>query len=149
MHIEPQWIDHGHLNVAYYSVMFSRGIRQLWSTIGMGDDYATERNFSTFTAESHIRYLREINLGDPVQISVWLLDVDDKRLHTFEELRHATEGWVSATAENMSLHIDMASRKVAAFPSDILTRIASAASAHGVGPRPEGVGRTITMPQRK
>ena len=78
-----------------------------------------ERDGSTFTAECHVRYLREIHLGDPVQVSVWLLEADDKRLHTFQELRHATEGWLSATSENMSLHIDMGSRKVAAFPPDI------------------------------
>ena len=29
-----------------------------------------ERHGSTFTAECHVRYLREIHLGDPVQISV-------------------------------------------------------------------------------
>jgi acyl-CoA thioester hydrolase len=29
-----------------------------------------------------------------VQVSVWLLEADDKRLHTFQELRHATEGWL-------------------------------------------------------
>ncbi len=57
------------------------------------------RNGSTFTAECHVRYLREIHLGDPVQVWVWLLEADDKRLHTFEEMRHATEGWLSATSE--------------------------------------------------
>ena len=108
MQIEPQWIDYnGHLNMAYYNVMFDRAIDQMWLQLGIGPVYMKERNGSTFTAECHVRYLREIHLGDPVQVSVWLLEADDKRLHTFEELRHATEGWLSATSENMSLHIDM------------------------------------------
>ena len=83
-----------------------------------------ERHGSTFTAECHVRYLREIHLGDPVQVSVYLLAADEKRLHTFEELRHATEGWLSATSENMTIHIDMKARKVAPFPPDIRARIA-------------------------
>ena len=83
-----------------------------------------ERHGSTFTAECHVRYLREIHLGDPVQVSVWLLGADEKRLHTFEELRHATEGWLSATSENMTIHIDMNARKTAPFPPDIRARIA-------------------------
>jgi len=64
-------------------------------------------------------------------------------------LRHAEEGWLSATSENISLHIDMATRKVAPFPSDIQVRIQNAAKAHSALPRPEALGRKITMPERK
>ena len=150
MQIEPQWIDYnGHLNMAYYNVMFDRAIDQLWLKLGIGPTYMKERHGSTFTAECHVRYLREIHLGDPVQIWVWLLEADDKRLHTFEELRHATEGWISATSENMSLHIDMASRKVAPFPADIRERIASGVKDHCAVPRPEGIGRNVAMPSKR
>ena len=149
MQIEPQWIDYnGHLNMAYYNVMFDRAIDELWLELGMGPAYKKERHGSTFTAECHVRYLREIHLGDPVQISVWLLEADDKRLHTFEELRHATEGWLSATSENMSLHMDMALRKVASFPADIRERIASVVKDHSAVPRPEGIGRNVAMPSK-
>ena len=150
MQIEPQWIDYnGHLNMAYYNVMFDRAVDQMWLQLGIGPTYMKERNGSTFTAECHVRYLREIHLGDPVQVSVLLLEADDKRLHTFQELRHATEGWLSATSENMSLHIDMASRKVAAFPPDIRERIAAVLEAHSAVPRPEGTGRNIAMPSKR
>jgi acyl-CoA thioester hydrolase len=104
------------------------------------------RHGSTFTAECHVRYLREIHLGDPVQISILLVDADEKRLHTFEELRHASEGWLSATSENMTVHIDMAARKTAPFPPDIRARIQAVANAHAGVPRPEGIGRKIAMP---
>ena len=124
MQIEPQWIDYnGHLNMAYYNVMFDRAIDELWLKLGIGPGYMKERHGSTFTAECHVRYLREIHLGDPVQISILLVAADEKRLHTFEELRHATEGWLSATSENMTIHIDMTARKTAPFPPDIRARI--------------------------
>ena len=147
MQIEPQWIDYnGHLNMAYYNVMFDRAIDELWVRFGIGPSYMKERHGSTFTAECHVRYRREIHLGDPVQITVYLLAADEKRIHTFEELRHATEGWISATSENITLHIDMAARKVAPFPSDIRARIAEIANVHAAVPRPEGIGRKVTMP---
>ena len=93
MQIEPQWIDYnGHLNMAYYNVMFDRAIDELWLRLGIGPGYMRERQGSTFTAECHVRYLREIHLGDPVQVSILLVGADEKRLHTFEELRHAGEG---------------------------------------------------------
>jgi acyl-CoA thioester hydrolase len=149
MQIEPQWIDYnGHLNMAYYNVMFDRAIDELWLKLGIGPGYRTARNGSTFTAECHVRYLREIHLGDPVQVSILLLAADEKRLHTFEELRHAGEGWLSATSENMTIHIDMAARKTAPFPQDIRARIETVAKAHASIPRPDGVGRKVAMPSR-
>jgi acyl-CoA thioester hydrolase len=149
MQIEPQWIDYnGHLNMAYYNVMFDRAIDELWLTLGIGPAYMRERNCSTFTAECHVRYLREIHVGDAVRISILLVAADEKRLHTFEEMRHATEGWLSATSENMTMHIDMTARKVAPFPPDIRARVRAVADAHAAIPRPEGIGRKIGMPTK-
>jgi acyl-CoA thioester hydrolase len=149
MQIEPQWIDYnGHLNMAYYNVMFDRAIDEMWLQLGMGPGYVKERQGSSFTAECHVRYLREIHLGDPVQVSILLVGADEKRLHTFEELRHASEGWLSATSENMTIHIDMTARKTAPFPPDIRVRIEAVARAHAAVPRPEGIGRKIAMPSK-
>jgi acyl-CoA thioester hydrolase len=149
MQIEPQWIDYnGHLNMAYYNVMFDRAIDELWLQLGIGPGYMKQRHGSTFSAECHVRYLREIHLGDPVQVSILLVAADEKRLHTFEELRHATEGWLSATSENMTIHIDMTARKTAPFPSDIRARVQALANAHAAIARPEAVGRKIAMPAK-
>ena len=150
MTVEPAWIDYnGHLNMAYYNVMFDRAIDEMWLQLGIGPVYMKARHCSTFTAECHVRYLREIHLGDPVQVSVFLLGADEKRLHTFEELRHATEGWLSATSENLTLHIDMEARKVAAFPPDIRARVKAIVDSYAGVPHPEGIGRNVAMPSRK
>ena len=80
MQIEPQWIDYnGHLNMAHYNVMMDRAIDDMWLQLGMGPTYMKERHGSTFTAECHVRYLREIHLGDPAQVTVYLLGADKKR----------------------------------------------------------------------
>jgi acyl-CoA thioester hydrolase len=83
-----------------------------------------------------------------VQVSVLLVGADEKRLHTFEELRHASEGWLSATSENMTIHVDMTTRKTAPFPPDIRTRIETLANAHSTLQRPVGLGRKVAMPAR-
>src|SRR5487761_1993446 len=150
MQIEPQWIDYnGHLNMAYYNVMFDRAIDELWLQLGIGPAYMKARQRSTFTAECHVRYLREIHLGDPVQVSILLVGSDEKRLHAFEELRHAGEGWLSATSENMTIHIDMTARKTAPFPPDIRARIEAVAAAHAAVARPEGIGRSVGLPVKR
>jgi acyl-CoA thioester hydrolase len=150
MQIEPGWIDYnGHLNMAYYNVMFDRAIDELWLQLGIGPAYMKSRGGSTFTAECHVRYLREIHLGDPAQVSILLVAADEKRLHTFKELRHATEGWLSATSENMTIHMDMSARKTAPFPPDIAERVRALAAAHRAVPRPEGIGRSVAMPSKR
>ena len=149
MRIEPAWIDYnGHLNMAYYNVLFDRAIDELWLELGIGPGYMKERHGSTFSAECHVRYLREIHQDDPVQIAILLVAADEKRLHSFEELRHATEGWLSATSENIHLHVDISARKTAPFPPDIRSRIERVADAHRGIVRPEGIGRKITMPSK-
>ena len=120
MRVEPAWIDYnGHLNMAYYNVLFDRAVDEAFELIGCGLDYVKTRKHSCFTAEVHVRYLRELHAGDPVRVTFQLLDYDAKRMHYFEQLFHAAEGWVSATSENMSLHVDMAAGKTAPFPAEV------------------------------
>ena len=148
--IEPGWIDYnGHLNMAYYNVLFDRSLDEFFEVLGIGPNYLKTRNGSSMTAECHVRYLREVNLGDPVQVAIWLIAADDKRVHTFEELRHAGEGWLSATSDNMTLHIDMSVRRVAPFPPDIAERIRGIAAVHAKAQQPDGVGRRVEMPVKK
>ena len=144
---EPQWIDYnGHLNMAYYNVLFDRAVDETYELIGVGTDYVAKRRQSVFTAEVHVRYLRELHAGDPVRVTFQLLDYDAKRLHYFEQLFHAEEGWVSATSENLSLHVDMASKKTAAFPREVAARLADMKASHALLPVPEVAGRRIAMP---
>ncbi len=78
-----------------------------------------------------------------------VLDYDSKRMHYFEQLfHHAEKGWVSATSENMSLHVDMAAKKTAPFPTDVTRRLIQMKAAHGQLPRPEAAGRRVAMPER-
>jgi acyl-CoA thioester hydrolase len=150
MRVEPQWIDYnGHLNMAYYNVFFDRAVDELYELLGIGPDYLTERKHSTMVAEAHVRYLREIHERDPVRVTVQLLDYDAKRFHVFEQLVHAEQGWVSATSESMTLHVDMTAKKVAPFPDDILRRFEAMKAAHAALPRPDGAGRSIKMPDRR
>jgi acyl-CoA thioester hydrolase len=147
MRVEPAWIDYnGHLNMAYYNVLFDRAVDEAYELLGIGLDYLNTRAHSTFTAEVHLRYLRELNAGDSVRVTMQLLGYDAKRIHYFEELRHAEQGWLSATSENMTLHVDMTTKKVTAFPEDVMARLDAAMAAHAKLPRPAAAGRRIAMP---
>ncbi len=148
MRVEDGWIDYnGHLNMAYYNVLFDRAVDEAYELLGCGLAYVEGSGHSCYTAEVHVRYLRELNAGDRVRVTFQLLGFDAKRLHYFEQLFHAEEGWLSATSENMALHVDMAAKKTAAFPSPVTTRLARMRSAHAALPIPEAAARRIAMPE--
>ena len=69
MKIEPQWIDYnGHLNVAYYNVLFDRAVDEVYELIGLGPDYLKQHAHSTVVAELHVRYLREVHEADLLRV---------------------------------------------------------------------------------
>ncbi len=149
MRIEPHWIDYnGHLNMAYYNVLFDRAVDELYALAGIGEAYATASSRSLFTAEVHLRYLQELREGDAVRVTFQLLGFDSKRLHFFEQLFHATDGWVSATSECLALHVDMQRKKTTPFPDDVARTLSAMHASHARLPRPEAAGKRIEMPER-
>jgi acyl-CoA thioester hydrolase len=145
MDIEADWIDYnGHLNMAYYNVIFDRGADDAFEVLGLGAAYARERRHTIYTAEIHVCYVRELHLGDRVKVSFHLLDHDEKRLHAYQEIRHL-DGWLAATSESLSLHVDMSGPKVAPLPAGVLARVASMREAHAGLPAPERAGRSIAI----
>jgi acyl-CoA thioester hydrolase len=149
MRVVPAWIDHnGHMNMAYYHVLFDRAVDEGFGLAGLGHDYVEERNASFFAAEIHTTYKRELKVRDEVRVTLQLVDFDEKRIHYYLEIRHATEGWVAATMEGLSLHMDMETRKVAPFPDDIAANLAVMKVAHARLAKPQALGRVIGIPSR-
>jgi acyl-CoA thioester hydrolase len=148
MRVEPAWIDYnGHLNMAYYNVLFDRAVDEAYDLLGIGADYARRRRRSLYTAEAHVRYLRELHANDPVRVTFQLLGYDAKRVHYFEQLVHATEGFLSATSENLAIHVDMESRKSAPMSTGALDRLEKMSTSHRRLPGPQAAGRSVGMKQ--
>ncbi|WP_018700004.1 thioesterase family protein [Amorphus coralli] len=149
MAVEEGWIDYnGHMNVAYYIVLFDRGLDLAFDAIGIGEDYRAREQKSFFTVESHISYLRELTLGDLSVTTTVLVEHDDKRLRTFQEMHHASEGFLAATMETLLLHIDMEARKAIPWGEDVDARIRTAFDLHRDLPRSERIGRSIAIKRK-
>ena len=147
--VRPEYIDwNGHMNVAYYVLVFDHATDALFDHIGLDEAYRKERDFTTFTIEAQVTYQREVLEGDPLRITTQLLDYDHKRAHYFHRMHHAEEGWLAATNELLSLHIDTRKRRSAPFPDDILARWAGIHEAHAALPRPPEAGRAMGIRRR-
>jgi acyl-CoA thioester hydrolase len=149
MEVEPQWTDYnGHLNMAYYNVLFDRANDHALATLGMNLDYVKSRRLTIYTAEIHVTYVRELHQGQKVYATFQIIGHDEKRLHVFQELFHE-DGWLAATSEQLALHIDMSGPKVAPFPEDIIANVKAMAAAHATLPRPERIGKGIGIRRRQ
>lgn len=143
----PEWIDwNGHLNLAYYVVLFDKATDLLFDELGLGLDYRRDTDHGTFVAETHNRYERELLVGERVSVATQIVAADDKRLHIAHEMFRLKDGLRAATQELMFLHVDLKARRVTPFPPDLKARVHAAAAAHAHLPRPDWVGRRVAMP---
>jgi len=63
--IRPEWIDYnGHMNVAYYTLVFDHGVDAFFDHVGLGRAYREAGTGTTFAVEQHITYNREVVAGD-------------------------------------------------------------------------------------
>lgn len=146
MRVRDEWIDYnGHMNVAYYVLLFDRCVDEAFMTLGMGPDYVARRHASFFTVEIHLNYLRELTAGAPVEASLQLLAYDAKRLRVYMELFNIEAGYLAAGADQLFVHVDMASRRVAPFPEDVISQVEAMRAAHARQPWPERAGRGIRL----
>ncbi len=147
--VQPEWIDYnGHMNMAYYTVLFDTCIDDVFNGFGLGPDYVKERGGSYYTLEMHIHYLREVHLEDPVKVSLQLLDYDAKRCHFYQEMHHETEGWLAAASEFMCMHVDMNLKKASPFPDDVMAAIDTMYQTHKTLPRPAKIGQVMGIKRK-
>ena len=145
--VEPEWIDYnGHMNVAYYVLAFDRATDAFLDFTGLDEALRKRTGSSTFSVEAHITYQREVGEGDPLRFTTQLLGYDAKRIHYLHHMYHEAEGFLSATVEWMTLHVDLNLRKVAPMPAEVQERLAEIMAAHRALPLPEEVGRVIKRP---
>ena len=72
-----EWIDNNdHMNLAYYVLLFDLATDTIYDALGIGQAYRAATGNSTFTAEAHTIYERELLVGERVRITSHLLGAD-------------------------------------------------------------------------
>ena len=146
----PEWIDaNGHMNVAWYGLVFDQAVDALWARIGHDDDYRRQHASTTFAVESHTRYLQELREGERFAVSARIVGVDAKRVHQWQMLRALDDGRLAATCEWLHLHVSLTTRRVSPWPDTIVGELAALHSAQRHLPGPDGVSAAISLQRRK
>ena len=146
LEVRAEWTDYnGHLNMAYYGVLFDNALDVALAPLGLGPEVARKTGASVFTAQAQVHYLRELHAGDRVIVETRLIGHDAKRLHYVQTMRRVGADEPAAVTENLILHVDLNSRRVAPFAPEVLARIADAVAAHADLPLPQQVGRRVGL----
>jgi acyl-CoA thioesterase FadM len=86
MQVPTSFVDYnGHMNEAPYLEVGARASDRLMEMIGADAEYIAVR-LSYFTAENHIRYLAEIDIGDRITVTTQALGGDGRKLHLLHRL---------------------------------------------------------------
>ena len=143
-HVRPEWLDgNGHMNLAYYVLVFDRGTDAWLDLAGLGGDYRARTGRSVFAVETHTLYRQEVGDGAVLLVRTRLAAVDGKRLHLLHEMMSG--GGVTALQEVLFIHVDLATRRSVPLSPCAAAR-AAALLATGDEP-PDWVGRRIGQPR--
>lgn len=142
--VRPEWIDYnGHMNVAYYVLAFDHATDKFLDYLGLDHDYKAKANVTTFVGDMNVTYRQEVLEGDPLRFTTQLLEYDARKFRYFHCMYHATKGYLAATNELISLHIDLETRRVAPMGEAIQRKLQSVMEAHSRLPVPDGAGRVL------
>lgn len=141
--VRPEWLDYNaHLSESCYLLVFGDGADAFFRFLGIDEAYRAAGH-SLYTAQTHLHHRHEAAAGEPLELSVQLIDHDRRRLHLFHEMRHGDTGALLASAEQLLVHVDMAAGRSVDLPDQLRARVEAVAAAHHRLPRPDVLGRAM------
>ena len=143
--VPREWVDYnGHMSESCYLLAFGDQSDAFFRLIGIDEAYRSGGH-SLFTVQTMIFNLAEAHLGDRLNLSLQLIDADEKRLHIFHAMHNAETGELLATGEQMLVHVDMAAGRSTPMPAELNARVQAVLAAHADLPRPAQAGRNIAI----
>jgi carnitine 3-dehydrogenase len=141
--VKREWVDYnGHMSESCYLLAFGDSADAFFRYIGIDEAYRASGR-SLYTVETHMHNRREVSAGQPLELTLQLLDHDRKRVHIFHEMRHGDDDAVLATAEQMLVHVDMEAGRSSDIAPEVAERIAAIQEAHAGLPTPDVVGKPM------
>jgi acyl-CoA thioester hydrolase len=112
-----------HMNVMWYTHLFSLGAWGLFQVVGLTRDYFAANNAGSFALEQHFKYLKEVRAGQHVTIRSRVLGCTAKRWHVMHFMTIDELDALAATAESVHTHVDMIARRSSPMPTPITDTI--------------------------
>ncbi|MEQ9150732.1 MAG: thioesterase family protein [Parvibaculum sp.] len=109
----------GHMNIQHYIAKGSDSSFNLRVALGHGALTQAETGLGYVALEHHIRFHRELRASDLVVIRAGVVEVRDKTLRIYQEMREALDGTLAATFVVDTGCLDLATRRLAPWPEHV------------------------------
>lgn len=147
--VEPEWVDYNaHMTESAYLTAAGWASDALFRYIGDDEAYRAAGH-SFYTVETHIHYVREVAVHEPIVFHTQILGVDAKRVHLIHSMLHGDDHGLLCTAEQMLVHVDMHAGRSAPILPDVAAALQAIAAAHASLPVPPQVGSVMQLPPPK
>jgi carnitine 3-dehydrogenase len=141
--VRPEWIDYnGHMTDSRYQQVFGDAMDALYRRLGIDERYRAAGHMF-YTVESHTTHRAELRSGEAYDVNSRILAVDGKRLHVIHSVTRRKDGALAATGEQMHLHVDTATGKVAPMAEKIRLELDRLRALQAHQPVPAQAGRAI------
>ncbi len=119
--VYPWQCDHmGHMNVMWYTGKFDEATWHLLAHIGLTPSYLRDRKRGMVAVHQETTYKRELVAGDLIAIQSGVLEVREKVIRFYHEMRNTETGELAAKTILTGVHLDSETRKACPFPSEIV-----------------------------
>jgi acyl-CoA thioester hydrolase len=126
--------ENDHLNVQFYTEFAHEASANLLAILGFGPRAQRAAGVVTRAADDHVRYLREFRVVEPVEVHSAPVEVAEREIVAYHEVRNPAKGEVAATVR----------RRIVCegpWPADFLARAEAARVALPESARPRSVGK--------
>ena len=148
--VRSEWLDYnGHMNAGFYAIAYNLAMEQFWQRMALGENHVRECGGSPFVLECHLTYQKELNGGDPLLITLQLLDYDHKKVHVFLRMFQVEQGILASTYEQITVYVDFQTRRSTTMPQNAFEKLGHLYSTHRQLSRPKEAGSSIGMHRRK
>ena len=113
----------GHMNIGWFTHFNSDAMIELFTQLGYGVEAIKERQVGRFALETHMHYLREVRIGDEVEIYSRFIARNDKRFHVINFLYNKTTSEIASTYEIVGMSVDLRLRRSAPLPAELCAEI--------------------------
>ncbi|MDA8122329.1 MAG: thioesterase family protein [Deltaproteobacteria bacterium] len=119
--VYPWQCDHmNHLNVMWYVGKFDEATWQYFALLGLSPSFLREQKRGMAAVRQEITYRRELLPGDVVSVRSGVLEIKEKAIRFFHEMRNEETGEISAISEMTAVHLDTVLRKSCPFPGQFV-----------------------------
>ncbi len=126
--------ENEHLNVQFYTEFGHEASSHLLASLGFGPRAQRTAGIATSVVDDHVRYLREFRVVEPVEVHSAPVEVGERHVVAYHEVRNPAGGHIAATIR----------RRIASaepWPADVRARAEAARIDLPAAAKPRSVGK--------